>query len=226
MRRQRNQARPALEGLDARIVCAGMAPAAAPSPVQVSAPLPELKPGTFPSADRFRPFTPADLQAYARAYLSFRGEANYDQAFDFNGTGFIGQNDATPILRGLASITPMVPLALKLRLAPGQQLLTAHPSVSGAATRLGTVTVVGQTTPNSVLFFDSFADSRLGASGNFKFRGGALVSDANGRFTYTLPLTPLSKNSLTTLNLLVRTPFNQQTIRAFPILRVGGPRHA
>ena len=218
MRRHRNQARPALEGLDARIICA----AAAPGLVQVSAPLPEIRPGTFPSADRSRPFTPADLQAYARAYLSFRGEANFDPAFDFNGTGFIGQNDATPILRGLEGVTPKVPLTLKLRLAPGQQLLTAHPSVSGAATRLGTVTVVGQTTPNSAIFFDAFADSRLGASGNFKFRGGALTSDATGRFTYTIALTPLSKNSLTTLNLLVRTPFDQQTIRAFPILRVGG----
>ena len=85
--------------------------------------------------------------------------------------------------------------------------------------------MIGQTVPNSIIFYDAFANSRLGASGNLRFEGGALVADATGRFTYTLTLTPLSKNSLTTLNILIRTPFNQQTIRAFPILRVGGAPH-
>ena len=217
MIRRRHRLHPEVEGLDARIVmAASTAPASPALPTDLT-----LHPGSFPSANRFRTFTPADLQAYARAYLSFATEPTYNAAYDFNGTGFIGQNDATPILRGLASITPKEPLTLSLRLASGEQLLTAHPSVSGAATHLGTVTVIGKTVPNSILFYDAFANSRLGASGNFKFEGGALVADTHGNFSYTLNLTPLSKNSLTTLNLLIRTPFNTQTIRAFPILRVG-----
>ncbi len=49
-----------------------------------------------------------------------------------------------------------------------------------------------------------------------------LVADAQGSFTLHFRLSPpLSKDSLTTVNLLVRTPFNHQTIRAFPIFRVG-----
>ncbi len=221
MKRRQNRLRPAIEALDMRIVCASAMPTSG-GPANTTAPvLPKVIPGSFPSADRFRAFSPADLQAYAKAYLSFSTEPNFNQAYDFNGTGFIGQNDATPILRGLASITPRIPLKVNLRLAPGEQIFTHHPSVSGAATRLGTVTVVGETTPNSIIFYDSFINSRFGASANFKFTGGALVSDAQGQFTLTIPLTPLSKNSLSTLNVLIRTPFNQQLIRAFPIFRIG-----
>jgi len=218
MERQRHRMRPVLESLDTRIFLATVPTGTTAGIFPASL---KLIPGSFPSANRFRSFTPADLQAYAEAYLAFSINPNYNAAYDFNGTGFIGQNDATPILRGLAGITPHGPLSVNLNLAPGQQIYTRHPSVNGAATRLGTVTVVGQTEPNSVIFYDSFANSRLGASGNFKFEGGAVIADARGRFTHTLTLTPLSKNSLTTFTILIRTPHNQQTIRAFPIFRIG-----
>ncbi len=92
---------------------------------------PPQSPGSFPSANRFRAFTPADLQAYAKAYLAFSTDPNFNAAYDFNGTGFIGQNDATPILRGLASITPRIPFVLTVQLAPGEAILTHHPRSAG-----------------------------------------------------------------------------------------------
>lgn len=226
--------RPRLEPLDGRILLAAANPNAPPAtpPADTSTAGPvfpgdlTLVPGSHPSANRFRAFTPADLQSYANAYLAFSVDPRYNPALDFNGTGFIGQNDATPILRGLKAITPKQPFVLTVGLAPGEAIRGHHPSVNGAATHLARVTVVGKTTPNSILFYDAFANSRLGASGNFKFQGGAFVSDSQGRFSYTLDLTPLSKNSITTLNLLVRTPLGHQTIRAFPIIRVGTPATA
>ncbi len=237
MQRSTRRHRPRLEPLDGRALLAVITPITPTPPPTSSSTSPtspttvepvfptnlQLVPGSFPSADRFRTFNPADLQAYADAYLAFRVDPRYNAAYDFNGTGFIGQNDATPILRGLAGVTPKQPFVLTVGLAPGEAIRGHHPSVNGAATHLARVTVVGKTTPNSILFYDAFANSRLGASGNFKFEGGAIVSDAQGNFSYTLDLTPLSKNSITTLNLLVRTPFGRQEIRVFPIIRVGTP---
>jgi hypothetical protein len=177
-----------------------------------------LIPGQFPSADPNRPFTPADLQAYAAAYETFVGQPNFTPEFDFNGTGFIGQNDATPILRGLASITPRVPLRLTLALAPGEQVSGHHPSNSGGVTRLETVTVVGKTTPNSIIFTDGPTTTSTLPLGNFKFHGIAVVSDSQGNFEYPLTLTAPSRGgSETGTAFMVRTPFGQQTIRSFPI---------
>ncbi len=225
MKRPRNQLRPSFESLDVRIVCSSTVLGSTTSSVNNFPPNPPVIPGSFPSANRFRAFTPADLQDYSKAYLSFSTDKKYNPAYDFNGTGFIGQNDATPILRGLASITPRVPFKLNLALAPGQQIFTHHPSINGAATRLGMVTIEGRTTPNSIVFYDALVNNRFGFAGNLKYQGGAVLSDAQGRFQLTTPLTPLSKNSLTTQAFLIRTPFDQQITRIFPIFRVGGPVH-
>ena len=215
---QRSRRRPpGVEQLDARILLAST-PAANPAPL----PKLHLIPGEYPSADANRPFTPADLAAYAEAYESSRGGAAYTPQYDFNGTGFIGQNDATPILRGLAAITPAKPLKLTLKLAPGEQIRGHHPSISGAATRLGTVTVIGHTTPNSIVFFDvPSSEGGAGTSANYKFEGGAIATDGQGDFSFTVPLVASSHGgSLTNDEFLVRTPSGQQLIRAFPILRV------
>jgi hypothetical protein len=158
----------------------------------------------------------------ARALMSAAALApNFTPQYDFNGTGFIGQNDATPILRGLASITPHVPLRLQLTLAPGEQVAGHHPANSGGVTRLGTVTVIGRTTPNSIVFTDGPTTTSTLPLGNFKFQGIAVASDSQGNFSYTARLADLSRGgSLTGTTFLIRTPFGQQTIRAFPILRL------
>jgi len=237
MSRPRHLVRPGVESLDARVLLSTATPAATATTPAIntagpprtrstgtageSLPLVPLVPGEYPSADRFRAFTSADLRAYTAAYESFRGDPGYTPQYDFNGTGFIGQNDATPILRGLASITPRIPLRLTLALAPGQQIQGHHPANNGGATRLATVTIVGKTTPNSIIFTDGPTVKGNLSTGNFKFEGTALFSDAQGNFEDTVALAPLSKDSLTANAFLIRTPFGQQTIRVFPVFRVG-----
>lgn len=223
------RARPGVEALDARVVMSVAIPTDSAAATTTASPSPGQAtfrpvPGSFPSANPNRPFTQADLQAYAAAYLSVSGDPDFTPQYDFNGTGFIGQPDATPILRGLASITPDIPLTLSLKLAPGEQVSGHHPSNNGGVTRDSTVTVIGKTTPNSIVFLDSpltTSSHSASATGNFKFEGGALTTNSQGYFYYTISLTKLSHGgSLTATNYLVRTPFGQQLIRAFPILRL------
>jgi len=214
--------RPCVEPLDARVVPSTMTPTLAGGATSVIAAPIHPVPGQYPKADAHRPFTPADLSTYAAVYQSFRGASDFTPQYDFNGTGFIGQNDATPILRGLAGITPPGPLRLYLELAPGEQVRGHHPANSGGVTRLATVTVLGKTTPNSIVFLDGPSTSRhTGSTGNFKFQGGAIATDSRGEFRYPVVLAPESHSgSLTGTTFLIRTPFNQQLIRSFPILRI------
>ncbi len=216
--------KPGVERLDARVVLsasAGLVAAMATTTTTINSNFRPV-PGSFPSANPNRPFTPADLQAYASSYLSVSGDPDFTPQYDFNGTGFIGQPDATPILRGLAAITPKTPLKVSLKLAPGEQVQGHHPADSGGVTRLGTVTVVGKTTPNSIVFIDGPTSStHQQSTGNFKFQGGAIATDSQGNFTYTVKLANVSRGgSLLGVNFLIRTPFNQQVIRSFPILRL------
>jgi len=220
----RHRNRPGVEPLDARVVMSATVPAVSEQAVAVLALTPPIRPvpGSHPSANPHRPFTPVDLQTYAKVYLSFQGASDFTPQYDFNGTGFIGQPDATPILRGLAGITPRIPLKLGLALAPGEQVLGHHPSDNGGVTRLGTVTVIGKTTPNSIVFIDGpTTASHSESTGNFKFQGGALATDSQGYFFFTITLAADSQGgSLTAPAFLIRTPFNQQLIRSFPILRI------
>ncbi len=203
--------RPGVERLDARVVL---------STTGLTTPT-HLVPGKYPSADSHRAFTTADLQAYAAAYETFVGESNFTPQYDFNGTGFIGQNDATPILRGLTSITTKEPLKIQLALAPGEQVTGHHPSNNGGVTRLATVTVIGKTTPNSIIFTDGPTTTSTLPTNNFKFQGIAITSDSQGNFQYTTKLNALSTGgSETNTTFLVRTPYGQQLIRAFPIRRL------
>ncbi len=209
--RPRLRLRPGVELLDARIVLS----------TTLLTPPTHITPGQFPSANPHRPFTTADLQAYAAAYETYQGSPGFTPQYDFNGTGFIGQNDATPILRGLAAITPKVPLRLTLALAPGEQVTGHHPSNNGGVTRLATVTVIGKTTPNSIIFTDGPTTNTTLPTNNFKFQGIAVTSNAQGIFKYTTALNPNSTGgSETNTTFMVRTPFGQQTIRAFPIRRL------
>ncbi len=228
MPRSPSRLRPGVEQLDARVVMSATVPVSttATAPVMTTNPsagIPtHLTPGQYPSANPNRPFTPTDLQTYAAVYQSFVGAPDFTPQYDFNGTGFIGQNDATPILKGLASITPRIPLKLTLKLAPGEQVPTPHPADNGGVTRAAVVTVIGKTTPNSIVFIDGPTNATHSQStGNFKFRGGALATNAQGYFYYTITLPPLSHSgSLTAPGFLIRTPFGQQLIRSFPILRI------
>ena len=207
----RHQNRPGVERLDARLVLS----------TAVIAPPAHLTPGQYPGADAHRAFTPADLRAYATAYETCIGSPGYTPQYDFNGTGFIGQNDAKPILDALAAITPKVPIGLSLALAPGEQVVGHHPSNSGGVTRSSTVTIIGKTTPNSIVFSDALTPKPGMSTLNFKFQGAAIATDSQGDFEETVPLSGLSRGgSLTNTDFLIRTPFGQQLIRSFPIRRL------
>ena len=203
--------RPVVEILDARLALSTVP--AAPT---------HLIPGEYPGANTDRPFTPADLATYASAYETYQGEATFLPQYDFNGTGFLGQNDATPILRGLAAITPKIPLKVELALAPGEQVQGHHPATSGGVTHDAVVTIVGKTTPNSIVFVDGTTGAAHNSTiGLFKFDSAAVATDAQGKFTFTVTLPPdAHSGSLGITSFLIRTPFNQQIIRTFPVLRI------
>ena len=200
---------PGVETLDQRLVLSASHPTA-----HVAHPATEVASAT-------RTFTPADLQAYANAYLSVRGGRFFNPAYDFDGNGKIQKSDAAPILRGLASITPPGPLKLTLALADGEQVPTPHPSSNGGVTARANVTIVGHTTPNSIIFSDGPTARLRYDLFDYHFRGTPIISDANGVFHYSVSLNKLSSGgSLTNTEFLIRTPFAQQVIRAFPITRI------
>ncbi len=155
------------------------------------------------------------LTEFAHAYLSKRGESNYVASLDTNHNGFIGWNDAKPILAGLVSVTPHVQQQVIIRLAEGDQFPGHHPANSGGVTLKHEVTIVGRTTPNSIVITDT-PTTPIGQGGDFSFRGTVIPVDSQGYFHYRKSL----PDQLTQNQLLVLDPFGHQTIRAFPILRM------
>ena len=190
----RTRLRPRIEALESRLALN-----AAPAPSGVSG-----------DVDGDGTVGTDDLRAFAAAYLSHRGQSNYNPAVVFNGNGYVGQPDARPILRALAPVTPRRPLRVSLALGPGDQVRGHHPANSGGVTRRADVTVIGRTTPNSIVFTDAITGPK---AGNFKFVGPAVPADARGYFSLKLHL----RDALTQTEYLVRDPFGRQTIFAFPI---------
>ena len=74
----------------------------------------------------------ADLQAFAPTYMSQQGEPNYNPAADFNHNGVINLYDAKALLHNMAPLTPDLPLAARLTLAPQDQIHYSGPTVSGS----------------------------------------------------------------------------------------------
>lgn len=161
------------------------------------------------------------LQAYSDAYRSVRGQARYNPAVDSNHNGFVGQGDARALLRTVAPITRNIPLKVVVNLLPGQQVSGRHPQNSGGVTLKHEVTIVGHTTPNSIVFIDNpigvlATPEAIKRAGRFKFDGGALVADSKGFFSYTIK----PSERLTQTETLTYDPFGHQRINAFPILRL------
>ena len=95
---------------------------------------------------------------------------------------------------------------MNFHLAPGQQILHSHPSVSGAATPFQSVTIFGHTTPLSLVFSDT-------PKNDYSFQGPVAVADQNGFFTFNVR----NKDGLNNNDFLVIDPYLQQLIRDFPI---------
>ena len=149
--------RPTLDGLEARqVLSAALAGAGEPRRVSSG------RGGLWNGHDApFRPsphadpqFTLDQLAAFSRAYLTTSHDALYNPAFDFNQNGFIGQGDGKVLLHQLPPISPKIPL--KVRLTRGPRTMGGHVSSnSGGHTSHRQVTILGHTTPGSLIFSDS-----------------------------------------------------------------------
>ena len=119
----------------------------------------------------------ADQAAFAPAYLTKTGDGFFNPAADANANGFVGQGDALAQVHNLTPLTRPIPLSVTIALAP-EDRPKGHISQknSGGFTYKTDVTIVGRTTPGSVIFSDS-------GLGDYSFTGPILHTDANGIFT-------------------------------------------
>ena len=160
--------------------------------------------------------TLAVLTAFTRAYQSHSGEANYDPALDLNHNRQVGQEDGKRLLRTLPPLSPNIPLKLVVSLAPQDRIKGHHPANSGGVTFDKTPSVIGHTTPGSLVFTGT-------GTVDLKLRGPAFVADAAGNFSVPVKL----NDGINQFDLLVVDAYGHQTLRAFPILWLGfGPYEA
>jgi hypothetical protein len=150
--------------------------------------------------------TLADVQLFPKSYLSQVGDANYNAAADANLNGQVGQDDARFLERNLKPLTPKIPLTVKLTLAPQFAVKGHVPSNLGGHTYFKTVTILGKTTPGSIVFTDS-------SLANYTFTGPAVATDARGNFS----VKATNSNGINNNDFLVIDPFGQQTIMDYPI---------
>jgi hypothetical protein len=155
----------------------------------------------------------ADVQAFAPTYMSRRGGPNYNPAADFNHNGVINLYDAKALLHNEAPSSPRLPLNSVLHLAPQDQIHYSGPTVSGAATFHKRVTIVGRTTPGSLVIEDNHTARLPGGTQAYKFTGPAHSADAQGFFS----IVTTNEEGLNNNNFLILDPFGQQLIRSFPI---------
>ena len=213
MRSQRDRARPSVETLDARLVMSANPIHAPLHGVAAVVAGTTAVPGDINGDGAVNT---NDLRAFAASYLSRRGDPNYNPAADTNHNGFVSQSDVRPILNALAAVTPRQPFRVEIALIPEDQVQGHHPANSGGVTRKFDLTIVGRTTPNSIVFTDAPADFKAKTSGNYKFQGLALPVDSSGYFSYKVHVS----DRLTQSEYLVFDPFGHRIIRAFPILRL------
>jgi len=150
--------------------------------------------------------TLADETLFVDSFGSTRGNANYLPAADANQNGQIGQGDARFLLRNLRPLTPKVPLSLTLNLSPHDAAKGPTPKTSGGKTHHKNVTILGHTTPGSLIFLDA-------GLGDFSFGGAAVAADARGNFAIRVT----NKEGLTNYNFLAIDPYGQQVIRVYPV---------
>jgi hypothetical protein len=148
----------------------------------------------------------ADLQAFASAYESKAGQANYNPAADFNLDGIVNQVDAKALMQNMTPVTPNVPLQLVMNLLPADQAHYATSKNSGGETFKKEITIEGHTMPGSIVLEDS-------SSGYYKWDGGAVATDANGNFF----VQETNTAGVNTYNFLIIDPFGRQLIRSYPV---------
>ncbi len=155
----------------------------------------------------------ADLQAFAPSYGSRLGEASYNPAADFNQNGVINLYDAKALLHNMTPLTPRLPLAARLTLAPQDQIHYSGPTNLGGDTFQQVVTILGHTTPGSLVIEDNNTSRLPGGTQAYKFTGPAVATDANGFFS----VTSTNSQGLNNNDFLILDPFGQQMIIDFPV---------
>jgi hypothetical protein len=155
----------------------------------------------------------ADLHAFVSSYMTRQGDPSYNPAADFNHNGVINQSDAGVLLHHMAPLTPNLPLTARLTLAPQDQIHYSGPTISGAATFQKVVTILGHTTPGSLVIEDNHTSRLPGGTQAYKFTGPAHATDANGFFS----ITSTNLEGLTNNNFLILDPFGHRMIIDFPI---------
>jgi hypothetical protein len=155
----------------------------------------------------------ADLQAFAPAYMSRKGSPGYNPAADFNQNGIVNLYDAKALLKNMAPLTRRIPLDVSLHLAPEDQAHYATSKNSGGATFKKTVTILGHTTPGSLVIEDNHTSRLPGGTQAYKFTGPAHATDAQGFFS----IRATNEEGLNNNDFLILDPFGQQVIRDFPI---------
>ncbi|HKI21264.1 MAG TPA: dockerin type I domain-containing protein [Isosphaeraceae bacterium] len=148
----------------------------------------------------------ADLTAFAAAYETGPGNPNYNAAADFNQSGLININDAKALMQNMTPLTPDIPLQAVVNLLPADQAHYAASKNSGGSTFQRDVTIVGHTTPGSLVITDSKAS-------DYSFTGAAVATNASGSFE----VKATNKDGINNNDFLILDPFHHQLVRDFPI---------
>jgi hypothetical protein len=150
----------------------------------------------------------ADLKSFSAAYLTVNGDGLYNRSADANVNNFIGQNDGYGVVTNLTPMSKPRPLSVKMSLAPGDQDNRSNLHNSGGITSKNVVTIIGRTTPGSLILTDS-------GLADYSFTGPAIYANANGYFAITQKLT----QGITNTEFKIIDPFGNRIIHAFPILK-------
>lgn len=154
--------------------------------------------------------TIAALTAFTKAYPSRVGNANYNPAFDLNHNGQVGQEDGRILLHLLPPVSRPIPLRLGVSLAPADIARGRTPHNSGGVTPNRNPTIVGHTTPGSLIFTGS-------GTVDLRLHGPAVVADRNGNFSFPFK----NSDGINQLDLLAVDPFGHQVLRAYPVYWTG-----
>jgi len=148
----------------------------------------------------------ADVTAFARAYETKPGDSNYNAAADFNLNGIVNLYDAKALMENMTPLTPVIPLNLVMNLLPADQAHYPASKNSGGSTFQREVTIVGHTTPGSIVLEDS-------SKGYYKWDGPAVATNASGNFS----VQEKNTQGVNTYNFLILDPFGHQLIRSYPV---------
>lgn len=147
-----------------------------------------------------------DLALFPETFRTRAGDPNFNPNADANMNGQIGIFDGKALVRNLAPPGPPRPLDVVIHLAPEDNFQGKGPVNSGGVTLHKNVTVVGRTTPGSIVFTDS-------GLGDYTFAGKAIATDAQGFFSVQLE----NKDGINQQQFLIIDPYGQHTIQDFPI---------